>query len=65
MIVETIEQEKTSDSDVIQYTYTPRIKFSLALYREPWPMVTIVIFPLFLINFLLIGVGWLSESNED
>jgi len=47
----------------LQYEYAPKIKFLIGLYREPLPVISTIIFPLFLINIIIFGINWLGGGD--
>jgi len=49
--------------DVLQYEYASKVTYLLGLYREPLPILSTIMLPLFLINVIILSITWLGGSD--
>jgi hypothetical protein len=63
MAVEFDKPERKMEAKELQYEYSPKIKFLIGLYREPLPVISTIILPLFLINIIILAITWVGGDD--
>jgi len=61
-----IKEKKTNPkTQEVLYEYVPKVKWEVALYREPESMIFTTVFPMILLNFFLCGVYFQEFDMHD